>query len=162
MFNKILISVLSCFLLGGIIAQTPVTTIPSFSFSRLDKTAFTNKDLATGKQVFFVFFDTECDHCLHAIQYLDQHYQDFRKAAIYMITLDDAGKLGRYIEKHAPGLKLRKNISFLQDVNSEFIAKFQPRKYPSLFLFSKKRTLLRYGDDEQHLPLFTRLMQIVE
>jgi len=157
-FNKILLTVFFWSLLSGVTAQTPVTTIPAFSFSRLDKTVFTNKDLAKDKQVFFVFFDTECDHCIHAIQYLEQHYQDFSKVSVYLITLDEDSKMNKFIGRYAPGLKNRKNIWFLRDTNNEFITKFKPRKYPSLFLFSSKRELVLYDDEEKHLPQFNRLI----
>ena len=40
-------------------AQVPAATIPDFTFYRLDKSAFTTKDIEKGKLLFFVFFDSE-------------------------------------------------------------------------------------------------------
>jgi hypothetical protein len=135
-------------------AQVPAATIPGFTFYKFNKTAFTNKELADGKILFFVFFDTECDHCQHAIEYLSQHQKELGKAAVYLLTLDGPGKATAFLEKHGSNLAGKKNILFLQDVNNEFIRKFGPRKYPSLFLYSSQKKLLMYDDDEKKLPDF--------
>jgi hypothetical protein len=45
-------------------------------------------------------------------------------------------------------------VMFLQDTRSEFINKFRPRKYPSLFLYSDKKQLLLYDDEPRNLQRF--------
>jgi AhpC/TSA family len=62
-----------------IFAQAPAKVIPSFTFKRLNKKEFTNKELEPGKLLFFVFFDSECDHCQRSIQYIGQHYGNLKK-----------------------------------------------------------------------------------
>ena len=47
-------------------AQAPTEIVPEFNFYKPDKTVFTKKDLAKGKYLFFIFFDSECDHCQQA------------------------------------------------------------------------------------------------
>jgi hypothetical protein len=89
-------------------AQKPAPTIPDFTFFRLDKTPFKNADLQKGKQLFFVFFDTECEHCQRAMTYLNGHYDDFKKAAIQLITLDSQEKLDAFFPKYGPALRGRK------------------------------------------------------
>jgi len=137
-------------------AQTPAQTIPSFSFKRLDKKEFTNKDLQAGKLLFFVFFDVQCDHCQRSIQYIDQHYSQFKKTATYLITLDSAEKIKPFMNKYGISLKDKKNVLILQDARDEFIQKFGPRKYPSLFLYSAKKELIMYDDNEKNLPGFIK------
>ena len=63
-------------------AQTPALTIPDFNFFKLGKTLFINKNLEAGKMLFFFFFDADCEHCQHAMMNLNQHYQEYKKAAI--------------------------------------------------------------------------------
>lgn len=48
----------------------------------------------------------------------------------------------------AYGSKLRgqKNVTILQDKLQQFILKFNPRKYPSMFLFSPEKKLIDYED----------------
>ena len=140
----------------GSTAQEPAKKIPEFSFSRLDKTAFTNKDLATNKLLLFVFFDVECEHCQHAIKFIAEHYNNFKNTAIYLLTLDSQEKMTVFLNKYGGKLTAKKNVTLLQDTRQEFINKFKPRKYPSLFLYSKTKELLMYDDEEEHLPMFVQ------
>ena len=137
-------------------AQTPSATIPEFYFFKLNKSSFTNKNLASGKMIFFVFFDTDCDHCQHAIQYISQHSEEFKKSAVYLITLDGPEKITPFMSKYGKNLKDSKNITILQDLKNEFLPKFKPRKYPSLFLYSPNKELMMYDDNPQNLFRFTQ------
>lgn len=134
----------------------PAETLPAFNFFKLDKSSFTDKHLEPGKMLLFVFFDTECDHCQHAIQYIDQHHTEFRKAAIYLLTLDSQEKIAMFMSRYGSHLKGKKNVTVLQDTQSEFLRKFRPRKYPSIFLYSAKKELIMYDDNEQNLYRFTQ------
>ena len=140
----------------GSTAQEPSKKIPEFSFSRLNKTAFTNKDLASNKLLLFVFFDVECEHCQHAIKFLAEHYNDFKNTAMYLLTLDSQEKITAFLNKYGNNLAVKKNVTILQDMKQEFINKFKPKKYPSIFLYTKTRELMMYDDEEQHLPLFVQ------
>ena len=62
--------------------------------------------------------------------------------------------MSAFLNKFAGRLLLQKNVLLLQDKKNEFIGKFTPRKYPSLFLYSAKGKLLLYDDDEKSLPVF--------
>ena len=141
---------------GNVSAQVPANKIPDFNFLKLNKTAFTNKDLEPGKMLFFVFFDADCDHCQHAIQYIDQHNQEFKKAAIYLITLDSQETITGFMAKYGSNLKDKKNVTLLQDPQYEFMLKFRPRKYPSMFLYSAKKELIMYDDNEKNLSGFSK------
>lgn len=138
----------------NVCGQVPAKTVPSFTFKRLDKSNFSNRNLEQGKFLFFVFFDIECDHCHRSITYINQHYKEFKKTAIYLITLDSAEKIKPFMNKYGIGLKDKKNVAILQDTKNEFIQKFGPRKYPSLFLYSEKKELMLYDDNEQNLFKF--------
>jgi cytochrome oxidase Cu insertion factor (SCO1/SenC/PrrC family) len=135
-------------------AQIPAATVPDFTFFKFNKTPFTNKDLTAGKKIFFVFFDTECDHCQHAIQYLNQHQKELDKAAVYLISLDKQEKMTAFLNKYGNNLNGKKNILILQDTQNQFIRRFTPRKYPSLFLYSPQKKLIMYDDNEQNLYMF--------
>ena len=137
-------------------AQNPAQRVPDFNFFRLNKSLFTNKDLAPGKMLFFVFFDADCDHCQHAMQYISKHYNEFKKTAIYLITLDSHEKINGFMSKYGSGLLNKKNVTILQDPQYEFINKFKPKKYPSMFLYSAKRELMMYEDDEKNLGGFVK------
>ncbi len=141
---------------GSAVAQVPAATIPKFKFARQDKSYFTNKQLATGKKLFFIFFDTECDHCRHAINFLNSRHTELNNAAVYLLTLDDPAKTRAFLKQQAPNLVTKKNVTILRDHQNEFINKFKPRKYPSLFLYSADKKLILYEDDEKQLPVFLK------
>ena len=138
------------------IAQKPAATIPEFNFFKLDNTSFINKNLEKGKLLFFVFFDTECDHCQHAIKNMNEHYTAFNNTAVYLITQDVKSKIEAFMNKYGKNLRGRKNITILQDLKLEFIQKFRPKKYPSMFLYSADKNLILYDDNEQNLPDFLK------
>lgn len=137
-------------------AQEPAATIPEFSFEKQDRSSFTKKDLTPAVFSFFVFFDTECDHCRHAIEYLDKHQAELAKAKLYLLTLDAREKVFPFLQKHGSKLWVAKNTMLLFDTKNQFITRFGPRKYPSLMLYSRDGKLLLYDDDERSLPEFIK------
>jgi thiol-disulfide isomerase/thioredoxin len=132
-------------------AQNPVKTMPAFIFFKLNKAPYSNKNVDHGKKVFFIFFDSECGHCQDAARNLNSNYLKFRDAAICMVTLDDRNKINHFMSTYCPNLLKKRNVKILQDINNEFIAKFNPRKYPSMLLYSSKGTLLAYEDEPESM-----------
>ena len=120
-------------------AQVPAQTIPEFNFFRLDKSSFTNKNLAKEKKLFFIFFDSDCEHCQRAVAQINQHYAEIKKTALYLITLDPQQKINLFMGKYGSRLKGGKNVTLLQDKQYQFITKFQPKRYPSMFLYSPEK-----------------------
>jgi peroxiredoxin len=157
---KYIYGIWALFLLStiNVAAQAPAQTVPAFTFKKLNEATFSTRDLCNGKLLFFVFFDADCDHCQRSIQYIGQHYQEFKALAIYLISLDSMEKIKWFINKYGYNLKDKKNVTILRDIRNEFIQKFGPRKYPSLFLYSEKRELMLYEDNEQNLYRFERLI----
>jgi peroxiredoxin len=137
----------------------PAQTVPAFEFARFDKTAFTNKNLTSDKPLFFFFFDCTCDHCQHAMTYLNANFKDYKKAAIYLISLDSVQTINNFLHKYAPDVIGQKNVTVLLDTKSEFITKFKPRKYPSLFLYDANKKLLDYEDNPASMFRFSMLLK---
>ncbi len=135
-------------------AQHPTETIPNFTFYRLDKSAFTPENLQPGKLLLLVFFDATCDHCQHAMETYNKHYRELNKTAIYLITLDNQEAIERFMTTYANNLYGSKNVTLLQDLKNEFIQKFGPRKYPSMFLYSPQKKLLIYDDEPKNVGNF--------
>jgi peroxiredoxin len=127
---------------------TPAKTLPQFEFSRLNQSTFTNKDLPAGKILFFMFFDSDCDHCQRAIHEIEQEYKCFQQTVICLVSLDDKNKINHFISGYAPRLKAQKNVVLLQDTKNQFIALFNPLRYPAMFLYSKDKKLIDYEDNE--------------
>jgi peroxiredoxin len=139
-------------------AQKPAETIPNFIFYNLDNTPFTNRDLSVGKEILFVFFDVTCDHCQHTIKTLSTRIKDCKKLSIYLITLDDKTSINIFLNQHGKNLLNEKNVTVLQDLRNQFIKQFGPRKYPSVFLYSDKKKLLLYDDEDLNLEKFFKII----
>lgn len=137
----------------------PSTKIPSFTFYTINNSKFSNKQLEAGKKLFFIFFDSDCEHCQKAVEFLNLNNTQFKSAALYFITLDSPLKTKNFFLNYGMDLLNKKNVTILYDKNQEFINKFKPRKYPSLFLYSTNKKLLLYSDDEKELMKFIRLIQ---
>jgi peroxiredoxin len=129
--------------------QPPAQTIPEFKFFRFNNAPFTNKDLPQGQTVFFLFFDSDCDHCQNAVKNIGKEYQSFKKISIFLISIDDQKKINHFMETYGSKLKGQKNVTILQDKLQQFISKFNPRKYPSMFLYSSEKKLIDYEDNAE-------------
>ena len=139
-------------------AQTPAQTIPEFTFYKLDKTPFTNKNVTIGKQVLFIFFDVTCDHCQHTISTLSKRINECQNISIYLISLEDKTAINNFFTQYGKNLPSNKNVTILQDSKNQFITQFGPRKYPSVFLYSAQKKLLLYDDEDQYLEKFFKIV----
>jgi hypothetical protein len=146
--SGLLLTIIS-FVGGPLIAQVPAQTIPEFSFLEPNRSIFSQKDIRPDRMAFFVFFDCDCEHCQKAVQYIDQRQQDLKEISIYLISLDEFDKIDQFLLKFGPRLRKAKNVKILRDQNNQFIARFKPIKYPSMFLYSTDRKLIDYEDNEE-------------
>jgi peroxiredoxin len=141
-------------------AQTPALVLPDFSFNKLDKSVFTEKNIEPNKMVFFFFFDADCEHCQQAMRNINQHAQDYKEVAVYLISMDDKEKINQFINTYGSNLSDKKNVTVLQDLKNEFISKFTPRRYPAMFLYSADKKLLDYEDNEESVFRFSRQINL--
>ena len=139
-------------------AQKPVQQIPQFLFYKLDKKPFTNHNILAQKKAFFVFFDSDCEHCQHAMREINSQYKKFNQAEIYLVTLDGPDKINKFVTAFGSDLIGKKNVTILRDLRDEFITDFNPRQYPSMLLFSAKGKLLAYRDDPNALSDIFKLL----
>ena len=149
------LSVLSLLLLlyvsKPVIAQTPSPVVPDFTFFKLDGTPFSSKQMVSGKPSVFSFFDVTCTHCQATMKTLSSHYNDLKNAAVYLVTLDRKDAVLTFLNNYGKPFLNKENVIVLQDVNYEFIPKFQPIKYPSVFLYDKNKKLVVYQKEEKKM-----------
>ena len=62
------------------------------------------------------------------------------------------------MNKYRSNLNGKKNVTLLQDLKNEFIDKFKPRKYPSMFLYSAEKKLIDYEDNPETMFRFIKLL----
>ncbi|MFN6375069.1 MAG: TlpA family protein disulfide reductase [Chitinophagia bacterium] len=137
-----------------------VKKVPEFSFTRMDNgEAFTQKGIAAGKKTFFIFFDTECPHCMQAISEYNDNEKSLNNINMIMITRDPKKDVVPFLKNFGPKLIIKKNVTVVSDKNNQFIARFLPRKFPSMFLFSKSNDLMLYSDEEKDISKFLTLIK---
>jgi peroxiredoxin len=145
----VLLSLVSLKASAQIPRPLPEPTIPHFQFFKLDNASFTDNDLPKGKMIFFMFLDPDCDHCQHAIKTIGEQYQAFKKTAVLLISLGEKSKINHFMDTYGSKLKGEKNVTVLEDKLQQFITKFNPVRYPSMFLYSAERKLLDYEDNPE-------------
>ena len=148
----ILFLLLECIAMAHTLAQI----LPEFKLFRLDDRSFPNKDLTPGKMTFLVFFDPDCEHCQPTIKIIGQQYKSFKKPAIYLISNFSPNKINLFMNTYGRPLKAQKNVTILQDKLNLFTNTFEPRKYPSMFLYSAQNKLIDYEDDPAMIGIFIK------
>lgn len=136
----------------------PAKKIPEFQFYQFNGKPFGRSQLVKDKLLFIVFFDVTCDHCQHAFQQINAHYAAFKNVGMYLVSLDSEAAMANFLTRFAPNLIGKPNVTLLRDVNNEFIQRFTPRKYPSMFLYNARQQLLLYYDEPEKFPNFLRVI----
>ncbi len=141
---------LQLFVIQQVAAQTPAKTIPDFTFFTMGTNhPFTQNDLAKSKPIFFLFFDPDCEHCQKAVQQISKQYQSFKKTAVYLVSMEDHNKIVKFMDTFGKDLKNQPNLLVLEDKNIQFLARFKPVRYPSMFLYSPEKKLVDYEDNPE-------------
>ena len=129
--------------------KPPAQTIPQFEFLRMDSKPFTDKDLPSGKLIYFMFVDPDCDHCQHAMASIGEKYEAFKKTAVFIVSISAPAKLKQFMTTYGSKVKGQKNVTLLQDKLGQFLIKFNPARYPSMLLYSAQHQLLDYEDNPE-------------
>ncbi len=143
------------------IQSQPANRIPAFQLATFDGASFSQKNLPKDQLVFFCFFDITCDHCRHAITTINKEYSKFGNTAIYLVSLDNKQGVSNFLNRYASQLTTKKNVTLLHDARNEFIYQFKPKKYPAMYLYSLKKALILYADDEKSIPFFIKKIKSV-
>ncbi|MEY4627697.1 MAG: hypothetical protein RLZZ595_23 [Bacteroidota bacterium] len=132
-----------------------VKQIPDFKFTYLQGGGdFTKANITKGKKTLFIFFDTECPHCMQAISKFNENEKSLNNINILLLTKDKKEAAIPFLKNFGDKLIVKKNTLILSDSYNQFIGRFLPRKYPSLFLFGTDQKLIIYSDEEKDIPQF--------
>jgi hypothetical protein len=135
-------------------ASSQVRSLPEFRFFRMDNGAeVTHRNVTPGKKTLFVFFDTECPHCRVAITEYNHHQAKLNDINVFLITRDQKAVVNSFLKEVGSKLIAKKNVTVLADNQNQFIGKFLPKKFPSMFLFGVNKQLMIYTDEEKDIPV---------
>lgn len=145
-----LLSIICLFSLN-VFAQTPAKNIPDFDFLKLDDSFFKKNDLDSNKKVLFIYFDATCSHCQIVINEFNNRLEELKNIQVVLVTLDVKKAIDYFMDSFAPDLKELKNVLILRDTAYQFIHRFQPKRYPGVFLYSATQDLIIYTHDDKEI-----------
>lgn len=149
---RVIFSVFFLLITTSVFSQ--VRSLPEFRFFRMDNgVEVTHKNVTPGKKTLFVFFDTECPHCRVAITEYNHNQAKLNDINVFLITRDQKAVVNSFLNEVGAKLIAKKNVTVLADNQNQFIGKFLPKKFPSMFLFGANRQLLIYTDEEKDIPV---------
>ncbi|SUJ23972.1 Uncharacterised protein [Sphingobacterium spiritivorum] len=149
--KKLIVILLSIYFTSYAAAQKAPVTIPDFTFYLLQNNQpFKQDKLPSSGYIIFNYYDPGCGHCQKMAAGIAKNIDKFSKSQIYFVTINDKPYVDGFIEMYIPALKNRKNVVFLHDKDIEFIPKFNPTQYPSVYLYdAKTKKLIRHFDGEE-------------
>lgn len=124
--------------------QSPSTrfkVFPPAKFLMSDSVTYLTKaSLPKNKQVLFMVFNPECDHCQHETESIIKNIDEFKKTQIVMITMVSITEMKAFIEKYK--LNQFNNIMVAKDISFFLPSFFQIRNLPFLAFYDKKLKLI--------------------
>jgi peroxiredoxin len=143
MFLTILL--ISSFFSFPLLAQSaPAQKIPDFTFYKMNGESFSRKDLTKSKRIVIIFFDATCEHCQHELKAISDRFDEFKKAEFYLVSMDNVRGIRWFMERYAPRMNGKANVTLLTDLNRQFITRFTPLQYPALFVYGTSGDLIKY------------------
>ncbi|MDF2475515.1 MAG: redoxin [Sphingobacterium sp.] len=140
------------FVFNPLFAQVP-KTMPAFTFEEVYRQGkFSSDQLPKTGYIVLDFYDPGCGHCQKMGAGIAQNLQKLKNVSFYFISMNDKAYVDGFINMHAKALKWAANVKFLFDGGTQFIEKFGPNNYPSLYIYdAKTKTLLQHLDGEDEV-----------
>ena len=133
------------------LAQVP-DSIPRFKkFLKMENNApFTYDSLDRKKTQVFVLFDPGCGHCQELGQGIGNILDSISKDVdIFFVSLQEKALVDGFVNMFAKKLKNHPQVHFLYDPEGEFILLFDPKNFPSTYVYSKKKfKLVQFFDGD--------------
>lgn len=121
--------------------ETPVylrfPTVPQFTvYKAPDSTAFSREDLKKKKEVLFMVFSPDCEHCQHETEELLANIEKFKNTQIVMVTYLPYEEMMAFYKNYK--IANYPQITMARDTKFFFPVYFKVKNLPSIFLYDKK------------------------
>ena len=142
--------ILSGMLLTAGYAQQDVTAgplnniqqLPSFSIVMApDSTVFTSGQLKKGIPVVLMFFNPDCDHCQQQVKELLAHKNELTALQFVMVSALPYRLITTFYNDYQ--VASMPNVKMGLDENFVLGSKYQPARYPSLYIYDAKGSLAK-------------------
>lgn len=120
--------------------EQQVATLPTFSFTDLEGNTFTNSSLKENLAAIFVYFNSECDYCLHEAQSIRENLLQFDGTQFVFVSIEPIENIKKFAQEQQ--LLDVENITFVQDASFVFSQKFDANSIPYLLIYNKDKNLI--------------------
>lgn len=119
-----------------------IEIIPEFEFLEITTgNLFTNLHINENKPTLFIYFNTECEHCLYEAEQISKNIEQFNNYQIIMISIEEPEKLNVFAGKYK--LINHSNLFILYDKNLMFEKTLGNCPFPSCFIYNKDKELVK-------------------
>ncbi|MFJ1323280.1 peroxiredoxin family protein [Capnocytophaga canis] len=117
-----------------------IAMLPAFSFTDLEGNTFTNSNLKKNLATIFVYFNSECDYCLHEAQSIRENLLQFDGVQFVFVSIEPIENIKKFAQEQQ--LLDVENVIFLQDKVHNFAKDFDANNIPYSLIYNKQGTLL--------------------
>lgn len=116
-------------------------TIPEFHFKTLLNKEFNRTHLKQNTATIFIYFNTECDYCIHEAESILENLELFEDVYLLFVSNESISDIKAFAELHQ--LLNQKNIAFLYDHTDTFSSGFDANSIPFILIYNKDGILLK-------------------
>jgi len=119
-----------------------IKEIPDFVFLDINSNKkFNKQQLNKEKPVLFVYFNSECEHCVYEIQQISYSIEHFNHAQIVIISIEEPEIIKAFVQKY--DLLNHRNVIVLYDKILNFEKIFGNCPFPTTFIYDKNWELVK-------------------
>lgn len=147
----------------GILSGQVPDKIPTFSkfISMETGEQFTSDSLDLNNIQVFVLIDPGCGHCQELGQGIAKSLDQIREDVdFYFISMQEKSLVDGYINMFAKELKTDSRVKFLYDPEAEFYLNFNPKNFPSTYIFEAETLqLIKQFDGDNNAEMIVSLLK---
>lgn len=118
-----------------------IKKIPQFSFTTLNGNIFTQTNLKKDTATIFIYFNSECDYCIHEAKSISKQLKLFKNTQLLFVSTEPIAQIQAFAKQYH--LLNQPNITFLHDTDYTFSSRFNATSIPYLLIYDKNKTLLK-------------------
>ena len=108
--------------------------LPELTLANLDGKDVPLNSLSEGKNLLFIYFSSECSHCVDEIKMLKKEKSSRENIDIYLISIEDARVLKKFTKRL--GITKEDDLHFLVDAEWEFPLLYDVEATPSMYFYN--------------------------
>lgn len=116
--------------------------LPDFKFSLINGDFIQSSDFKTDKYILLLFFNSECDYCIHEIEALTDSISWLNQCRILLISHEDSMKIASFYRQYR--LADYPDIQVAYTTEEEVNKLFKVYINPTLYVYHPDRRMIKY------------------